>query len=344
MYTKVDQASIKIYGTMNSSNNPSEQDDASKLENEATWFLDRLIESLPDMLAEHEENDKGFRVRCYERWKQGFDLLKMFIVVSEEFGSTINERERPAAFDKQDYKFEAVVMLHARGVRVANEILALLREGFPDGALSRWRTLHEIAVVTTFLNQNDMSISLRFLAHRGVMAYKALRQYDEFLPRSGMIPLAAGEIEVAKANRDQLIEEFGPEFAEEMGWAFPVIDKKRRINLFDLEVKTGLDHWRPRFKWASDDIHVGAKPPSASLGTSERERSQPVLLTGRSNSAFTDPAHMCVMSLNLANHAIPEEYLSELEKMLLVSLRILSDRLGQTFLEIDQRGAGHDPG
>jgi len=253
--------------------------------------------------------------------------------MSEEFGSTINNRERQRAFDALDHKFEATVALHARAVRVSNEILALLREGYPDGALSRWRTLHEIAVVSTFLNRHDEEISLRFLAHRGIATYKALVQYEEHLPLSNMTPLKPGDLDAAKEQRDRLIEKFGPEFTDEMGWTFPVL-KKRRINLYDLEKNTGLDHWRPRFKWASDDIHANPKPHFSSLGMAERRRDQPALLTGPSNSGFTDPAHMCVISLNLANHSIPVDYYTNDEVLVLMAMRRLSDQIGDTFLRI----------
>ncbi|WP_226663716.1 DUF5677 domain-containing protein [Alteriqipengyuania lutimaris] len=294
-----------------------------------------LFDDLPRMLAEHDELDSGFRERCYERWKGGLDLLRMFIVMSEEFGDTINSRERQRAFDAKDHKFEATIMLHARAVRVANEISTLLREGYPDGVLSRWRTLHEIAVVATFLNREDERISYRFLAHRGIAAYKALVQYEEYLPRSNMTPLEPGTLEAAKAQRDNLLQMHGPEFAEEMGWAYPAL-KKTRINLFDLEKHTGLDHWRPRFKWASDDIHAGPKPYYASLAMAERRTDQPALVTGPSNSGFTDPAHMCAISLNLANFAIPSDYHAEADPIVLMALRRLSDQVGDTFYEIDR--------
>ena len=317
--------------------------DAASMENQnkdverGADLLKRLFERLPEMLADHRKLDADFRRRCYQRWKDGIDQLQMFIVMSEEFGSTFNQRERPRAVREQNYTFEATVALHARAVNVANEILALLREGFPDGALSRWRTLHEIAVAATFLAQNDREVSKRFIAHRGIMSAKALKQYVEFLPRSNMTPLEPGSLEAAEAMKASLIEEFGPEFKEEMGWAYPVISKAKGINLYDLEVATGLDHWRPRFKWASDDIHVGAKPYHASLGAAETPLDKPVLLTGRSNSAFTDPAHMCVISLNLANHALPEDYRSDEDRMVLMALRLLSDLIGETFLEIDRQ-------
>ena len=113
-------------------------------------LLKALYERLPVMLADHGKQDAGFRRRCYRRWRDGLDQLKMFIVMRKEYGSTFNQRERPRAVREQSYTFEATVALHARAIRVSNEILALLCEGFPDGALSRWRTLHEIAVAATF--------------------------------------------------------------------------------------------------------------------------------------------------------------------------------------------------
>jgi hypothetical protein len=301
----------------------------------ADEFLVDLFKALPEMLEEHRELEKGFRERCYKRWKEGLDLLKMFIVMSEEFGATINERERKKAIDLRDHKFEATVRLHARSVRVANEILVLLGEGYPDAALGRWRTLHEIAVVSTFLSNEDESVSYRFLAHRGIINHKALKQYEEFLPRSNMMPLEPGILQASEDQRNNLIATHGSEFGDEMGWAFPVLNK-RRINLFDLEKHTGLDHWRPRFKWASDDIHASAKPYFASLGMSESRTDEPVLLTGSSNSGFTDPAHMCVISLNLSNHAIPDDYHAETDVVVLMALRRLSDQIGETFLDIDK--------
>lgn len=258
----------------------------------------------------------------------------MFLICSQEFGSDYNERVRPQAVIDQHHKFGAIVGLHARSLRIANEIYSLLIEGFPDGALSRWRSLHELAVTATFLSKQDADISKRFIAHRAVASWKALKQHDEYSPRSNMTPVGEDALAQSKALRDQLVDEFGPEFGEDMGWAYPAINKKRRINLFDLEKAAGLDHWRPRYRWASDDIHATHKPPLASLGASESLND--VLVVGRSNSAFTDPAHMAVISLNLSNHALPSDYRTDDEEMLLIMLRILSDEIGDAFFDIDK--------
>jgi hypothetical protein len=299
----------------------------------AVALLAALKTKLPTELRRNDREDLGFRKRCYKRWKPGMDLLKMMLICSREFGSTYNERSRPLAARDQNFKFEAIVGLHARSLRVANEICALLIAGFPDGALSRWRSLHELAVVCYFLSGQNNEISKRFLAHRVIASWKAMKQHDEFSPRSKMAPFGPEKLAKAKSQRDASVEEFGIEFSEDMGWAFPAINKTKRINLHDLEVATGLDHWRPRFRWASDDIHAGHKPYHASL--SADESADPVLVVGQSNSAFTDPAHMCAISLNLANHALPSEYYSGDDATILLMLRHLSDEIGETFFAID---------
>jgi hypothetical protein len=83
--------------------------DQSKVEKKveaARTFLMELSERLPDMLKERARLDAGFRRRCYRSWKDGLDLVKMFLVMSQEFGSDYNERVRPRAFKSNDYRFE----------------------------------------------------------------------------------------------------------------------------------------------------------------------------------------------------------------------------------------------
>ena len=49
---------------------------------------------LPEMISEYAELESGFRERNYQRWKDGFDLLQMLIVTSQETGEAINIAER----------------------------------------------------------------------------------------------------------------------------------------------------------------------------------------------------------------------------------------------------------
>jgi hypothetical protein len=70
---------------------------------------------------------------------------------------------------------------------------------------------------------------------------------------------------------------------------------KKAPSLLDIEEFIGLDHWRPRFKWASQHTHGGHRPFGTMLGTGESK--EPVLLIGQSNSGLVDPLHMTAISL-----------------------------------------------
>tara|TARA_R110000787_G_scaffold110639_2_gene219331 strand:+ start:938 stop:1900 length:963 start_codon:yes stop_codon:yes gene_type:complete len=308
---------------------------------EAKLLLGKRLADAPQLAKGEQKDDQVFRDRCYDRWKDGLDLLVAFITTSEDLGQTILKREKQAASRKNDHKFAAAFTLHARGLMVSKEILSLLRNGFPDGALSRWRSLHEIAVVATLLKKNDAEVAQRFLEYRGIEECKALEQFAEYHERLGIEPPRPEDMSATKTRRNFLVGKFGEEFGKENGWAYPIIKNKEgtprkpRIPFDALEKAAELDHCRPFYKWASDVVHAGPKPPWSYLGTSEVPPENGMLLTGSSDSGFTDPAQFCAISLNLVNHAIPEQYLTDFEKTCLDALRLWSDLISEVFFEIE---------
>ena len=62
-----------------------------------------------------------------------------------------------------------------------------------------------------------------------------------------------------------------------------------------MERHVEMDHWRPRYKWASRHTHADFSPNEKMLGTSEAK--SPVVLVGASNSGFADPLMMTAISL-----------------------------------------------
>ena len=298
----------------------------------ASTLLKELKRTAPKRLRGQRKLVRGFEARTFKRWKDGLDPLYILLLISFEVGSKFNELNRPSAVQDNDYRFEALVNLHARALRVAHEIHALLLSGYPDGALSRWRTLHEIAVIMTFLRHCDPMISERFVVHRQVAEHKAMKQYREYQDRANLEPIEDAQYEAARQTKESIIEDYGSEMSRDYGWAAPVLNLKNP-SLLDLETHVGLDHWRPRFRWACDDIHGSYRPVGTSLGESEAR--EPLLLAGASNSAFTDPAHMMAISLDLANHALLLDD-SSIDLLVISSvLRSLTDEVGETFLRID---------
>ncbi|UUY00094.1 DUF5677 domain-containing protein [Sphingomonas sp. J315] len=136
------------------------------------------------MLREHRKIRKGFVRRNFRRWRAGFDLLEQLIVISQETGQAINEALRPAAIEANDALFEAVITNHARAVQVSREIMTLMIGGFPDGALARWRTLHEIGVTSVFLSQQGPTVAKRYILHDHITSYKRALNYMEHHERA----------------------------------------------------------------------------------------------------------------------------------------------------------------
>jgi hypothetical protein len=92
------------------------------------------------------------------------------------------------------------------------------------------------------------------------------------------------------------------------------------MNFAGIEKAAPLDHWRPRYRWASQHTHSGHRPQMALLGLAENV--EPVYLVGASNSGFTDPLQMTGISLQIATQAM---LLTAPRLDYLVVARILAD-------------------
>lgn len=262
----------------------------------AQYLFLRIKEEMFETLSENREIEKEFCQNNYERWSKGIDLIETFIGFCQQIGEAINSEYRENAVKNNDFRFEAIISLHARALLVSREILWLLKGGFADGALGRWRTLHEIAVVATFLSEQDISTSERYLIHRNAQNYKALKQYEEYQEQAHLTPLEEYELQDAKHAYDKILSQYGDEMRHDWGWAALALENKKP-NFRQIEESVKLDHWRPRYKWSSQDTHGSYRPHNVMLGTSES--SGPVLLAGPSNSGLTDPAQMMSTSLYL---------------------------------------------
>jgi hypothetical protein len=161
--------------------------------------------------------------------------------------------------------------------------------------LSRWRSLHEIVVTAVFLKNSDQHVSHRYLASFPFAALRAAKQLNEHAERANMTPFSELELTEMKRRCDGFEARFGKEMHSEYGWAAVAL-RNPKPNFAQLERAVALDHWRPRYRWASQHTHGGYRPPLAMLGTAETTNK--VHLVGQSNAGFTDPIHMTAISLN----------------------------------------------
>lgn len=236
-----------------------------------------LIVRAPPMLAERRKQQAGFELLNLRRWRKAFDLLEVIWVCCEEMGRAFNGHHRPQAVKEQDHVFEAMTYLHAKALLVTSEIICLLKGGFADGALTRWRTLYENNVIATLIRQEGQDLALRYVAHSRVQAWLRAeagpdQQQDE-------------DAELQR-QAEYAVSTFGEEMKNRHGWASNLVGKKKPT-FKDIAARCGHDAEDGIYEYASQHIHFNHRMFDELLATCESE--QNVLLVGPSNSGMVGP-------------------------------------------------------
>ena len=244
-----------------------------------------LIESAPPMLEERRKQQAGFELRNLRRWRKAFDLLETIWVCCEEMGNAFNGHHRRQAVQEQDYVFEAMTYLHAKALLVTSEIICLLKGGFADGALTRWRTLYENNVIATLIRQEGQELALRYVAHSRVQAWlRAEAEPDN----------ATDEDAELQEQAEFAILTFGEEMKFRHGWASKFVGSKKPT-FKDIAAKCGHEAHGGVYEYASQHIHFNHRMFDELLATCESDHN--VLLVGPSNSGMVGPLTVTAISI-----------------------------------------------
>jgi hypothetical protein len=262
----------------------------------APVFTRELRKATPRMLIDHRAQRAGFEVRLQDPWGPALDALESLYVASMESGEMYLERTADEANAEDDHLFTALVGIHIRACHVASEIYALLRTGHASGALSRWRTLHELAVVMSFLSERGPDVAARYLEHEAIRTWHEAQDYQKFAGRLGekRFPIAA--MKEMDAARTVLIAKYGKPYDEDWGWAAHEL-KAKRPTFRDIEEAVELEHWRPHYRFASDSLHAGPKALFFRLGSDDAIETP---IAGPSNLGLEDPGMGAAISLTIS--------------------------------------------
>lgn len=253
--------------------------------------VDKMAESVSktlqnrmgDMLEDQYAIQREFDENLYGTWGEALEFLQGLIVISDEAAQ--GYLQRSDKYSENDLTQSLLVRFHAKANQISKEILHLIRHGFADGAQARWRSLHELAVVCSFIAQHGDSVAGRYIEHESVEVYKAAKQYSE--------KIAASEMELIEEEYLELIDKYGKNYSSDYGWAAAAL-KLARPTFRDIEASVELDHIRPYYKSASANIHANPAGVFKRLGLFPEED---ILLAGPSNIGLSDPAQSTVISL-----------------------------------------------
>lgn len=257
--------------------------------------LSDLDRTRASMLKVARRDQAAFEARNMRRWQKAFDLAETVAKLAEEIGENFNQHHRPAAAKENDLVFEAVVRLHSRSLLIGREALHLCRGGYADGALSRWRSIHECRVIASLIAEHGQEVAIRYFASFECASLKAARELNKVVGLPGYDQgFSAEEIEAMERRVSEICDELGPEMRNDYGWASGVIGKAKPT-FANIEEAVGLAHERPRYRWASQHTHATSRPPNKLLGAVEA--TEMMYLVGPSNSGMTDPLQFIALGL-----------------------------------------------
>ena len=257
-------------------------------------ILDQLKRDAPEMLSSRKRQRQSFEADLATVWRKPLDLLEMIVAIAYEAGDDFNREHRGQATHANDHMFVALTRLHARACQIASEVLVLLRSGYADGAHARWRALHEVAVVASFIESGGGNVAERYIAHEAIESYKGARQYQDHCEALGFERIPDQEFREMESGYERLKERFGDKYAAQYGWAAPAFGG-RSPHFDEIEKKVGLAHLRPFYKMASHNVHAGPKGIFFRMGLCPA--GEPILLAGPSDAGLADPAQGMAITL-----------------------------------------------
>lgn len=238
---------------------------------------------------------EGFRNNMEERWGKGLGYLRMLLTCSREAGRNTSKRHNKSKSKKHMYRRWVLVRLHARACQVTDEIICLMENGFADGAMARWRTLHELSVVATLISDGDEDLAERYILHDAVEVKRQADDYDATQVPLGFSPINKREREFIEREYKAVLDRFGLAFAHPYGWAAKCLNHKRPT-FKELQVAADRAGMNSYYKMASFNVHAGARSLFFNLSSMG---DQDLILAGRSNAGLVEPGERAAQTLSL---------------------------------------------
>lgn len=286
----------------------------------------------------------GIRVRRANevRLGSGFGKFNELLVVAETFLREIGDAVFDWYFEEEEKKnarllgtegvgglgLKAFMFLsiNSRACAISSEILLLARQGYPDGAASRLRSLYENCVVMNALSDaeqaEEFEIIERYCAWSTVEAKKESLSAAVNLPREFEVP----DAEIMDFEQ-KAMDRWGPEFFKSNGWALPLFPGRRGgIPFADIDRFAGFQELRSVYLQGNSSIHAG---PASVLRRMNFLRHDDVFVSGAEEGNFQETRATMLNTIYLLTHsALTSHYmLAKITKNL--DIRFLANPLGE---------------
>ena len=269
-----------------------------------TELVQHSIESGSNILYKGFDKDKnnelkyvrkytnGFTNRLYKTWKKPFDYFESLIELIASCTYSFTETFYEEAYKDDNLLFNALQNIQARALLISRECLTLIKNGYPDGAFSRWRTIYELSVIGKLLyDENSQDLCERYLNYYHIQEY-----LDEKYSRErGHQDHTDESFKILEQNYNFMINKYGKDYAKgDYGWANDVFNKKR-VTFQEIKDRVDMDGLYGYYKLSSAYIHGNHKANEESLGVIPNLGK--LKLVGPSNYGLSIPMQNVAISL-----------------------------------------------
>ena len=262
-------------------------------EEAATALFDKLLSEAEGVNESALAESVALSESIANTWSEPLKLLQIIIKITEEISHDYHARND--LYVENSAVVDVLVRIHATAVRVSREVFTLLRYGYPDGALARWRTLHELAVIAAFLSDHGDDVAEKYINHQIVDIYKSAIQEKALNISPESVSEAEDVIEEVQVPYDKLLEQYGKEYRYDYGWAAGVLGVKK-ITFREIESHVEMKLFRAAYKSASSYVHSGPAGVFDSQGLLPGDN---YFLSGQSNIGLGWPARNTIASLSI---------------------------------------------
>lgn len=303
-----------------------------------------LKQSMYEMLEQERLVNMGFTSRLKQRWLSPISKLDALIMISEEICTdsidTTKEIQREDdGTANTSLKYFVIMKLLSKIIVTSKEVSYLLKGGFADAAISRWRTIHEINTTVQILSElyeDKDKINKLLLRYNDSIV---IEQFKEMKKTLHLDKKSIEYIELKKET-DSILRKYGSDFYRSYEWArplFPDYNPKKSITFKILEKLAQNQYLEHYYQQANYQIHASPSGVFNSLGEIGDDRvSYPVYIFGPSNYGLSIPGQLTTISIL---NAISAFLLTTADIDHVIQVKILqrfSDEILEEFNQIQQ--------
>jgi hypothetical protein len=302
----------------------------------AIILLNKLKAGAPTKLEASKGTEKEFEAAVLRSWRKPLDLLDFLLYISHEIASEFNSECGSKTSLKHSYIQTSLARLQVNACLVFNEIIHLLKSGFPSGAHSHWKTLHEIACVSYFISKHGEDVAKRYLDYEVVERYFQAQAINQHQRKMECSSLTERDFKAAKRRINKMKKRYGSDFVKKAnypyGWIPRTVLKARSLREIEKSVK--LDILRPYYDLASYNAYGGPRGLIFKLGFMKDKRKSVVLPVGPSNYGLADPGKSAAISLGQVSACLLLAESTVKRLVIVEALRNLVDEICDAFCEI----------